>query len=259
MRKLQKINTGRYDPQVRREYAEQIKQRDPVRAEFILRQVWLAHNEDSAGDTRRLAYTRSVRRAESQRGGDWWPAELKKAGVSSAKFHAGFVDHIAIEAAHFLEHATVIFRCAPIRHLTLTGVKPHLEKVLALPAMERVVSLDLSHNHLDDADAMLIADASLPALKWLSLAANRLEFPGVQALANAEGFPRLRYLDLEGNPCNPLDRPAYDEGAALDSWRTTEGARLESVAGGPIPWLRGSAQQASRFSLENQSSSAAFA
>ncbi|MFN7920431.1 MAG: hypothetical protein U0Q16_10060 [Bryobacteraceae bacterium] len=243
---LHRINTEAYDPGTRLAYARLIRSHDPVRAAFIEQQVWLAQNPRSFDHPNWLPYRRSVSRAERRIARNWWPGELVEAGVTSAQFQGGFVEHIVVDAGRLIEQAEAIFACAPIRHLTLRGAKGYLSRLANLAQLARLESLDLANNDLDDRDVALIAGARCPRLRWLSLAANRITMAGVRSLAAAAGMPSLAYVDLEGNPSNPADRPSYDHGAVVDVWETAEGVAIERELGS-IRWLRWNELAMARF------------
>jgi uncharacterized protein (TIGR02996 family) len=134
--------------------------------------------------------------------------------VDEPAFFRGFVEHVAMRAARFLELADELFALAPIRHLTLTYAKgpDHsdtalLDALLASPHLARIRSLRLPGrvlgnpytelNRLTDEDlARFGTSRQLGALGYLGFVDQpALTIGGLDGLGRA--LPTLRVLRHE--------------------------------------------------------------
>lgn len=157
----------------------------------------------------------------------------------------GFVELVEMTAARFLELAAQLYRLAPVRHATLTEVKPVVDALFSSPALEPIRSLSLQNCQLTDHDVQILAASPyLAELRWLSLADNEVGMAGADALAASDKLPRLRYVVFDGNPVNPSQQFGDDQGAITDFWMPEEGIQLEEKYG-RIEWLRASPRKSS--------------
>jgi hypothetical protein len=76
------------------------------------------------------------------------------------------------------------------------------------------------------------------SLHGLYLYNNAVTQPGVRKLCDA--FPDLKVVDLEGNPCNPVDMACEDQGIIVDMRTSRDASGLPDR-----PWFR--AQQNMRY------------
>jgi uncharacterized protein (TIGR02996 family) len=218
-------------------YATLMDKTDPPRGEFIRVQIERA---SAKGTARVLAgIDEKVLLMEH---GRRWAAPL--AGrADDHRFHCGFIEELNLSAAAFLQHGALLRQLMPVRHLTLTAVRPLWRALLDSPLLVPTRSLALDRNGLDDDDiAALAATPMLPDLRWLSLASNDIDLRGVEAMAGSTTLPQLRWCNFAGNPVDPGEQPVVDQGYIVDTWMPDAGLALEQRHG-PLRWLHLSAQQ----------------
>jgi uncharacterized protein (TIGR02996 family) len=135
--------------------------------------------------------------------------------IDRSQYFRGFVEHVAIRAARFLEIADELYGLAPIRHLTLTYCKgldhqdqglweallesPHLDRIRSLRIPVRAFGMDNEYtvlNRLADEDLeRLAASAHLQGLAYLDLEdADRLTVRAFDALAASPSLPALSFV-----------------------------------------------------------------
>jgi hypothetical protein len=160
--------------------------------------------------------------------------------VASLEFGRGFVERVTLPAAAFLARAAELYSKAPILHARLTDASGSCEALAASPHLERLRSLDLSSNSLEDRDAeALAASPHLGRLRWLDLSRNRIADRGLEALAAAtkSRFPELRYVGFALNRASdPSDQSMEDEGGVVTFRERPQGDALEAKYG-ELPWL----------------------
>jgi hypothetical protein len=88
-------------------------------------------------------------------------------------------------------------------------------------ATGRIVSLNLDGQNLTDASIRHFGQYGLKNLRWLSIAHNQIGEAGVRSLAedSTGDWPALRslvFVNLEGNPVNPIDEVYEDQGIVVD-------------------------------------------
>jgi len=163
--------------------------------------------------------------------------------VHGYELHRGFVELVTLPARAFLDHAPELFARAPIQHLTLTSLSGAAAELFASPHLARIRSLDLGQCGLGDADAERLAGSPhLGALRWLSLALNRVDRDGVEALAASPHLPELRWAGFFGNPADPGEQYAHDQGFIVESWLPPLGEELEARHG-RLRWLHHEARR----------------
>jgi uncharacterized protein (TIGR02996 family) len=223
------------DEAPRRALAAYYDGRGDPRGEFIRLQL------DNA--TREVAGTLTGAQIDRERTlleahGPAWAAPLADL-ITGYKFHRGFIGEVTLPLDRFLDAAPTLFSMAPIQHVNLTAPRTRLAELLGSRHLARLTSLSLSRLGLDDEDAKVIAQQEgMRTLRWLSLASNRIGRPGVEALAASPWLARLPYLNLFGNPCDPIPRPAGRDldGRVTFVERPPLASELESRYG-PRPWL----------------------
>jgi uncharacterized protein (TIGR02996 family) len=218
-------------------YAELMDAQGDERGEFIRRQLRAA--------LATFPQERTLRSNEAQ----WlltkhrseWSREVK--GIADEyEFHRGFIAFVALPARVFLEKAGRLLAALPIQHLDLTGAKPWIGELLGSPHLRRMRSLSLDQSGLDNEDMkQLAASPNLAELRWLSLGYNALTLPGVVELAKSTALPKLRYANFGGNPVDPGEQHANDQGIIVESWMPSSGEWLEEEYG-PLPWLHAPAK-----------------
>jgi hypothetical protein len=217
---------------LRRAYAE--RSDDSARGEFIKLQ---SDRADSALVGAEVPLRSELREEDLlDEHGQCWSKPVANL-VGSYRFHRGFVELVRLPANVFPDRAEALFSAAPIRHLDLSDGKDTFAGLLSVPRMEQIRSLSLDRCGLEDEEiAALAANWLLKNVVWLSLAYNRITREGVEALVRSPHFENLRYVNLTGNPCDPMERIAQDQGVVTDSWLPPAGITLEEKFG-RIPWL----------------------
>jgi len=233
--------------------ADCLSPQDP-RAEFIDVQLRLAQPEQGSSGTD--AYLLSVRERDLLRQyREIWGEPIASL-VEDYEFHRGFVELVRLPARQFLEQAPKLFSSAPILHLDLTAVGDAAEDLFRSSHLSRIRSLSMNRCGLGDREIQALAQSShLQNLQWLSLAYNRITRKGIAALAKASasrrGGPRpsplgsLLYANLYGNPVDPTECYAEDQGIVTDTWLPPEGVALEEKYG-YLPWLHRDGEGARR-------------
>jgi uncharacterized protein (TIGR02996 family) len=213
-------------------YANLMDQRGDVRGAFIRLELQAANWDPPT--------------AESLREGpaDWlllknesdWTKSLKGI-VEGHAFYRGFVSWISLSAGVFLEKAATILAEYPIQHISFSDAKPWLNHLLESGFLTRMRSLSFDRCGMDSADVKLLSESQLLGeLRWLSLTGNQITLPGAEALAKSHCLPKLSYVTFEGNPVDPGEQYANDQGIIVESWMPSSGEWLEGKYGRQ-PWL----------------------
>lgn len=160
--------------------------------------------------------------------------------VAAHEFRRGFVEHVTLVARAFLTKAERMFALAPIRHLTLTDVKPVAAMLFASPHLGRMRSLSLSGDRLgDDGVAALARSPHVGGLRWLNLDGNAITRVGLDALASSNTLTSLRFVSFRGNSAgDPTPFPQLPDG--WSDWSDpgfTELGRELIARHGPVAWL----------------------
>src|SRR5262249_14114521 len=148
--------------------------------------------EPAGRSPRHAALRRREQELRAEHGAAW--ADLGP-GVRSYEFRRGFAEAARMTAGNFLRHAGPLVRPAPLHRVRLTGVRPHLDRLVGSPYLARLTALDLTSTQLGDAGAeALAACPHLAGLRMLVLAENEIGDAGAEALAASPHLGRLRHL-----------------------------------------------------------------
>lgn len=157
--------------------------------------------------------------------------------VLDVEFSRGFIEQITVKGRTWIESAGAIRRLAPVRHLDLVELTDLFAEVIGSASMEGIRSLGLQRQGLMDPDLEVLAKSPhLGSLRWLSLVGNRVTEDGAVALAASNRLPALSWANFYGNPYDPGEQFAHDQGLIVDSWLTPEGEALERRFG-RLKWL----------------------
>ena len=84
---------------------------------------------------------------------------------------------------------------------------PHLQALLASPHWRRLNRLELTFNEMDDAAATFLTSClNLDRLVYLDLSHNHFTAPGAELLLTSTRLPRLKRLFFEGNDLSPEEQ-----------------------------------------------------
>jgi uncharacterized protein (TIGR02996 family) len=209
---------------------------DPVRAEFIRVQCELEGLLPN--DPRRHELKEREQDLLEEHHKKWAPAMHMFHTLSiRGEFSCGFFDSLEVHTSTFLKAAPTIFGVTPVRRLQLhytspedmrrlaaaeylgrvphigfrrfiTGAGallhngeplPQLTELARSPHLNRVQSLDLSHNAIHPAGGLqdLVRSPHLMGLKTLQLNANPLGLQGIQVLVSSDPLRQLSELNLK--------------------------------------------------------------
>lgn len=203
------------DEDVREAYAVAVEASDPARAELIRLQLVMARCRRTAIDS----YPALLRAGDLIREHHERWAQPVAQYVNGYDFLRGFVERVTVDAEWFLESADELYAMAPILHLDLTDAMLVRDELFRSEWLDRIVSISLRSNQLDDAAAVaLAASPYLRHLEWLDLSANQIGDTGLEALAASENLPRLGYLRFERNATadpTPQHSDEYDATSAV--------------------------------------------
>lgn len=169
---------------------------DPERAEFIRLQIRLAGKDIFDREFAQLtSQSDDLIRLHGHR---WKIPELK----GRQEFRRGFVEFVWLRGDRLRIEADRIKNVPTVQSLRISGADDHLDTLARLPYLPRIGSLDLSNNSVPARNRLLLffEQANLPALSELRLRNNMLWPEQLQELASHPSFPRLRLLDVSGNP-----------------------------------------------------------
>jgi uncharacterized protein (TIGR02996 family) len=177
---------------------------DPDRAEFIRLQIALAEKDEYDSDFNMLMdREQDLQRTHGHR---WKIPELK----GRQEFRRGFVEFVWLRGDRLALEAERVNRVPTVQALRISGADHHLDDLAKLPYLDRIRSLDLSNNSVPARNRLLqfFEQSNLSSLSALRLRNNMLWPEQLQAMAHHPSFPRLRLLDVSGNPLG-------DEGIAI--------------------------------------------
>lgn len=112
--------------------------------------------------------------------------------------------HLPIDAAA----VDRVFALAPIQHVSFeSGGVDRLRVFLGTRYARSIRSLAFWSTRLGDEGAALIADCeALRGLRWLWVAHAGIGERGVEALMTSPHMASLQIVNLDGNPCDPIER-----------------------------------------------------
>lgn len=211
------------DDEPRLAYARWLTEQGDPRGELITVQCRLA-GERPSPQRRKELEARAQELGKALR--KTLAAEVKQA-ADRWEIRRGFVDEVRADAAKLLEHREALFASAPIRRVTLWGVKAaHVEELVASGIVGRLVNLSL-HGKLGAKGARLLAEApALASIRKLNLAGCALGDDGVAALV-ASPHLACTQLTLRENAITDEGAQALADAPALAGCRALFLARNE--------------------------------
>jgi uncharacterized protein (TIGR02996 family) len=227
--------------------AEYEQEGQTERAEFIRTQLAIARLPLGIDDPEWFSLTRASKQMLRDYEGLWLADdELFVPRSARFRFDRGFVEFVELGISDIFheELARVVAR-APIQHVDVLSFDSEfsaaeLLAVVNQQAGPQLVSLGLAYLDLNDDDIGALAEWNWPQLRWLSLAGNRFTKSGVVRLARQwrDRMRSLEYVDLLGNPFDPLHQMEYDQDVILRWWGEREVLDMESeLEQRRVPWL----------------------
>ena len=217
------------------DYEEETELRHPhERADFIRTQLKLARIHP--GHPEWLALSAREQLIGNRYQDDWLPLGFRNNAIAEVQYFRGFVSHLTLRAFASLDFNADVLQEAPIEHIDIIGTDENFPLELTLNWLvrsgltDRIVSLALDAQGLNDGHAEQLSSIVFPRLKWLSLTDNNLESAGVAVLI--ERFRELRFVDLDGNPGDPHDVLEYDQGIVIERHRGDVPDKVPDA-----PWL----------------------
>ncbi len=193
-----------HSDQLRLDYANICDSTDPARAEFIRLQFEERDLLRAGGKWSTPGTKADVLVDKDGHRRTWSGAIATK--VAGYSFGRGFVEYIKIDAQEFLRAGERLYELAPIRRLCLTNFAPVAQAIFASPLVDRVVSLTLEAQRLnDDIVSLLASSQHLEKLQCLGLARNNISTAGLESLMRTDRLPALCYVDLSGCPVYDTD------------------------------------------------------
>jgi uncharacterized protein (TIGR02996 family) len=205
------------------------------RAEFIRIQLALSSVSPDHADYMRLA-TRAYA-LELRYGEQWLSETFDNFRPQRSEFHRGFVEFVEMPAWALIEYQGQQFRDAPIQHVDIVGIgdtgqlRQLLNDLAQGGHLQKLVSLGLDGQRLNDESITILSEAPFVRLRWLSLAHNRIGRNGFQTLVSGS-LRNLRFVNLDDNPFDPTTKLIYDQGVVIER---LEGPPIRRA--NEIPWL----------------------
>ena len=149
----------------------------------------------------------------------------------------GFVAGGRVVAEDLLRAPEGLFGRYPVRHLSLTDARPHVQALSQLPRLAQVRTLALSGDLTDGDLDVLLTSEHLTGLMMLDLRGNALTEAAAVALAHARHLESLQVVRLDRNPCPGLEiDPWVDQGHVI-GWTESDLAIRLRGRFGPLGWL----------------------
>lgn len=182
---------------LRQIYADWLEERGDVaslaRAEFIRLQIQMA---DPAVKGPRFFKLRARAQKLLRIHEKAWAAPIPDL-VWRYEFRRGFIEAVTVKPDAFLLHAGVLFRSAPVRHLTFLGFHEDLPQS---PYLARISTLEFDCYALGRGNApSLLASPHLATLRELRFGSIDIGLEGIKALAEQPHLCRLERLALHSN------------------------------------------------------------
>jgi uncharacterized protein (TIGR02996 family) len=181
-------------------FADWLDERGDPRGEFLRAQTELSRWVPDL--KRRTELQRRISDMPGRFGADW--IGPLRAHCSLWRFEGGLA-HVTMTAGRFAggclsQHGDEWLRRAQAATVRLTNAARHIKAVAAAPALAGVAALDLSDNNLtDSAMRALAASPHLGRLRRLDLGNNQLGDAAAFALARAPWLDQMTELDLRNN------------------------------------------------------------
>src|SRR5207249_3632309 len=87
---------------------------------------------------------------------DDWLGPLA-AVVSNYEFRRGFIAWVLVMTEAFVAHADTLFAWAPVQDVKLRGAAGWVKVLAGMPELEWLTTVELDYDHLEPADARLLA------------------------------------------------------------------------------------------------------
>ena len=228
--------------ELRLQFAAALEEGDSVdenshdRARFIHLQLALALMSPNDSEWMRLATEADSLLLKHEQ--EWIPKWYLEAEVRDPEFHRGFVECVTVSYSKVQDYHSKIFTQSPIRHLDFTDLwSPDLLHLLLYQLeqdghLQRMISLRLDGQELEDQHIEFLNRPALSKLRWLSLAHNEIGYKGALALTQ-ENLSGLEFVDLHGNPFDPVEQLSFDQGVVID--RSSDHVRGKFPE---VGWLR---------------------
>jgi hypothetical protein len=198
---------------------EAAEEREGDRARFIFVQVALASMAPSDPEWMRLASEAESLLLDHE--GEWMPKWYEAAGIRDPEFHRGFIECVTVSASALREFQDNIFTQSPVRHLDIVELgQPKLLEAALFDLeknryLDRLVSLRLDGQHLENEHMEYLNRPSLSGLRWLSLTHNSIGYEGAAALTQGN-LRNLEFVDLYANPFDPVEQLMFDQGIVIE-------------------------------------------
>ena len=173
---------------------------DLIDKQLALRDLKLAG--DFSSDKAR-SLTREVEGIIAQHGRAY--AGLVADLVSGSEFHRGLVAKVMVSGEQFPSVAAELFRLAPIQHLNITAPLGDLERILAVPQVKKLATIDFARigDAFGDAGARIFArSTSVSKLRYIEFYSDAIGRAGAEALAASPYLEHALYVGLRENPAD---------------------------------------------------------
>jgi hypothetical protein len=221
-----------HDLAPRRAYARAVRAYEPDRAALIDHQLAIreARRAGLRPSERDLLEARTLIR----RFGDRWCGPVRQT-ADDATYWGGFVEEVRVTGTRLVQVAALMRDAAPVRMLTVTNLRGHLQALLDEPRFAQLVALDVGENGLSDTDVAALAAA--PALRGLAVLriAGNLDC-GYAALRALARLPALRFVDADDTR-TPLRLSTFDAVSGEVTLDDTAAQGVMEAELGPLPWL----------------------
>lgn len=232
------------DDALRERYANLVEGADPAHAELIRLQLARFTRERAEGIVSGGSEGREAGLIE-EHGARWsryiaaFVEEGALPGSKQLTFVRGFIGHAALSLANVVGLGDRLYALAPIQHLDVRTSDGDIERLFAVPGLERLDSLSLYRVGMGDDGARALAGCTaLTRTSWLDLANNRITVEGAHALAASPMMQNKVVVSFDANPCDPVERPYFDyDGTLVDVAAQYPPRELERVVGHRVRWL----------------------
>jgi uncharacterized protein (TIGR02996 family) len=176
-------------------------------------------------DPRRRALEAEEAALLATHGAEWAAPVLAALGARAGRFVRGFVEHVVLDAASFLENGMGLVG-STVRSVRIVDGGERLDEILDSPFVGLLRGLDLAGCRLHNLAAERIADAAgLARLRVLELGGNDLDDRGVERLAGSRHLSLAR-LGLAGNVVTDEGVRAVGAGTACAGLRDLDLSRV---------------------------------